>query len=207
MASWAAGIPANEGRKADIMEWIVQHLAKSTLGQLPIRRKPGLAACLAAALIVPLVAFAASIPEAGEIPEPQLASDDSMWTMTEEDLGQVTTQSLSENLPYQLRHASNGRGTTLMGKMAKVLSPLSTFLEADISISDVVYDPANAAAHINPDGSITLGIPRSIGELNFEHVHIKGDNNMSLGSFAIRGIDLSGTTIRQFPTSQPPGWR
>ena len=60
----------------------------------------------------------------------------------------------------------------------------------------MIYDPENAKAVVNRDGSVTLRLPSSIGELSFRNIRVKGDTEgYSMGSIVIRGIDLRGSSI------------
>lgn len=79
--------------------------------------------------------------------------------------------------------------------MAQVLNPLLGFLQADTTVKDVVYDPANASSVINPDGSITLRMPSTIGEISFQNIRIRGTDGPSFGSITLREIDFRGTTV------------
>ena len=45
------------------------------------------------------------------------------------------------------------------------------------------------------DGSLTLSLPTSIGEIAFNNIRVKGTEGSSFGSISIKGIDLTGTTI------------
>jgi hypothetical protein len=58
-----------------------------------------------------------------------------------------------------------------------------------------VYDPARAAASVGKDGTLTLNLPTSIGEISFQNIRMRGSDGASFGNITIRGIDLSGTVI------------
>ena len=52
------------------------------------------------------------------------------------------------------------------------------------------------SATVNKDGSVTLRLPSSIGELSFRNIRVAGDTQgYSLGSIVIRGIDLRGSSV------------
>jgi hypothetical protein len=61
----------------------------------------------------------------------------------------------------------------------------------------VVYAANRATSTVNPDGSLSLNLPTTIGEINFNNirVHGAGPGGPSFGSISMRGIDLSGTVI------------
>jgi hypothetical protein len=95
-------------------------------------------------------------------------------------------------------HTEKGGGVEVLGKMAKLFNPLLAFLEADTSMKDVVYDPAKAAAVVNPDGSITLSLPSSIGELSFKNIRPVAAGSVggpSMGSITLRDIQFNNTKI------------
>lgn len=109
------------------------------------------------------------------------------------DIKSNQNQNLAGSVPNFVQHKSSG--LEVLGGLAKVMNPLLMMLDAKTTISDVVYDSANAAAVINKDGSITLSMPSSIGEIKFENIRIKGSTGPSFGSIDIKGIDLRGTTV------------
>ena len=163
-------------RLGDILtEWNVvtnQHIQTALRAQRNLR----LAASLVTAMMAPLQAYAAA-PTA--VPVTQSTQNDTaetpkktMTAMTEADMDGVSAQGLNNELLEIISkdHTEKGGGVEVLGKMAKLFNPLLAFLEADTSMKDVVYDPAKAAAVVNPDGSITLSLPSSIGELSFKNI-------------------------------------
>ena len=106
-----------------------------------------------------------------------------------------TNRLFPDNGGSQPRREAEGNGVAILGDVARLLNPVLEVLEAQTTMKDVVYDPANAAAVINKDGSITLRMPSSIGELSFQNIRVKGSDRPSFGSIFIRGIDLTGTTV------------
>jgi hypothetical protein len=67
-------------------------------------------------------------------------------------------------------------------------------------MKDVVYDPSSSTAHVNKDGSITLRLPSTIGELSFKNIRVgNATSGPSFGSIDISNIDLRGTTITVSP--------
>jgi hypothetical protein len=87
-------------------------------------------------------------------------------------------------------------GVEVIGDIAKLVNPVLGFLDADVTMQNVVYAPHQAASMLNADGSITLRLPTTIGEINFNNIRVHGDTSgPSFGSIAIKGIDLTGTVI------------
>jgi len=92
-------------------------------------------------------------------------------------------------------NAKQNTGLLILGDLVTVMDPLLALFSAQIAARDVVYNPANAASTVNPDGSITLSLPSSIGELSFNNIRVMGSTGPNMGSVEIRGIDLAGTTV------------
>lgn len=191
-------------RLGDILtEWNVvtnQHIQTALRAQRNLR----LAASLLTAMMAPLQAYAAA-PTA--VPVTQSTQNDTaetpkktMTAMTEADMDGVSAQGLNNELLEIISkdHTEKGGGVEVLGKMAKLFNPLLAFLEADTSMKDVVYDPAKAAAVVNPDGSITLSLPSSIGELSFKNIRPVAAGSVggpSMGSITLRDIQFNNTKI------------
>lgn len=164
------------------------------------QRNLRLAAALAAALLAPLEALAAA-PIAPVVPVATAASVTSrsgLRILSEEELGHTSAQGLSEELTQKIAgHKSKQDGLSALGGLAQAFNPLLGLLQSDVTLKGVTYDPANANSVINPDGSITLSMPSTIGELSFENIRIRGasPDAPSFGSITMRDIDLRGTTI------------
>lgn len=185
-------------RLGDILaEWnvITQHHVQDALRK---QRNLRLAATIATALLNPLETYAIEPAPVTQITleTPMVENPNGLRTMTEEELDRVSAQGLSDTLTNRLgKNTSKGNGVAILGDVAKLLNPVLGVLEADTTMKDVVYDPTNAAAVINKDGSITLRMPSSIGELSFQNIRVKGSDGPSFGSIFIHGIDLTGTTV------------
>lgn len=175
-----------------------QHIQAALRAQRNLR----LAASLVTAMIAPLHAYASA-------PEPVIRSvqqdfaenpKKSMTAMTEDDLDGVSAQGLNNELLEIVRNKDNDKnsGVEVLGKMAKLMNPLLAFLDADTSMKDVVYDPNKAAAVVNADGSITLSMPSSIGEISFKNIRpvaAGGVGGPSMGSITLRDIQFNNTKI------------
>lgn len=187
-------------RLGDILaEWNLitqQHVQDALRRQRNLR----MAASIATAMLAPLESYAAQALPAIAVSTPVLLGKSAagMQMLTEDELSGTAAQGLNEELVLLVREqARQGRqsGLEVIGDMGKLLNPVLGFLESDVSMKDVVYDPSKASAAINKDGSLTLRLPTSIGELNFQNIRVRGSDGPSFGSISIRGIDLSGTTI------------
>lgn len=191
-------------RLGDIFaEWnlVAQHHVDQVVRK---QRNLRLAAALAAMLMGPLEALASApvpLPSTQYSEQSESGASDSqsgLRALTEEDLDSVSAQGLADNLLRNLRNnSSKGDGLQMMGNMVKLMNPLLFFLKADsTTIKNVVYDPGQSTAVVNKDGSITLSMPSSIGEINFDNIRVNGANpGASFGSIAIKNIDFRGTTL------------
>lgn len=189
-------------RLGDILtEWNVvtnQHIQAALRAQRNLR----LAASLVTAMMAPLQAYAAA-----PVPTTQSTQTDTaekpkktMTAMSDADMDIVSAQGLNNELLEIISkdHTEKGGGVEVLGKMAKLMNPLLAFLEADTSMKDVVYDPDKAAAVLNPDGSITLSLPSSIGEISFKNIRPVAAGSIggpSMGSITLRDIQFNNTKI------------
>ena len=203
-------------RLGDIFaEWNIithQHVQDALRKQRNLR----LAAAIATSLLAPMEAYAVEALPALAVTTPVVLSKEQnglqineasglaaadgtphagLQAMSEEELGDTSAQGLNDDLVAAVKQQAKSNGLEIVGDMAKILNPVLGFLESDASMKDVVYDPSKAAATINKDGSMTLNLPTSIGEINFNNIRVKGSDGPSFGSIQIKNIDLTGTTI------------
>ncbi|QDZ29429.1 hypothetical protein [Noviherbaspirillum sp. UKPF54] len=183
-------------RLGDILaEWnlLTQHHIERALRK---QRQLRLAAALVTALVAPIEALAVAPAPAAPV-SVQTAGQEGrggLLALSEDDLGEIAAQGLDDSLLHQVR--SKDGGVKTLGKLVTAMNPVLDFLEADTTIKDVAYDPARARTTVNPDGSITLSMPSSIGEINFDNIRVKGDTSgASFGSISIKAIDFTGTTL------------
>jgi hypothetical protein len=155
------------------------------------QRRLRMAAAIATSLLAPLETYAA---QAMPIAAASAPATRALRALSEEELGDTSAQGLSDDLVNAVKQAK-GSGVGVVGEMSKLLNPVLGFLEADTTMKNVVYDPSKAAATINKDGTLTLSLPSSIGEIAFNNIRIKGTEGSSFGSISIKGIDLTGTSI------------
>ncbi len=169
-----------------------QHIEEALRKQRRLR----MAAAIAASLLAPLETYAASALPAAALTAsaPVGASGRALRALSEEELGDTSAQGLSDDLVSAVKHA-RGNSLEVVGEMGKLLNPVLGFLEADTTMKNVVYDPSKAAATLNKDGTLTLSLPSSIGEIAFNNIRVRGTEGSSFGSISIKGIDLTGTSI------------
>lgn len=121
--------------------------------------------------------------------------------LSEAEMGGVVAQGLPQNMMKDMQEQiKKGDGLATMGEVAKLMMPVLGMLDANVSMKDVQYDSHQAAARVNPDGSIELRVPTSIGEISFDNIRVKGSTGgPSMGSLTFTGIDLTGTSVKITP--------
>jgi hypothetical protein len=175
-----------------------QHIQTALRAQRNLR----LAASVVTAMMAPLQAYAAAPAPTIEntqfetVPKPHTG----MVAMDESALDGVSAQGLQQDLLDLVDKQSSTQksGAEVLGTMAKLMNPILGFLDSDMSITDVVYDPKKAAATTNPDGSITLRMPSSIGEISFKNIRpvaVGGIGGPSMGSITLRNIQFNDTKV------------
>jgi hypothetical protein len=107
-----------------------------------------------------------------------------------------------QGLQAAVQHALPNDGVRVLGELAAVFNPLALLLSADTTVRDVSYDPANSQATVNKDGSVTLRLPSTIGEISFRNIRVGSHPGPTFGSIEIHDIDLRGTTISVKPITR-----
>lgn len=126
---------------------------------------------------------------------PAAATPGGLKPMTEEEMSATSAQGLHDELVQQVQKQMKENGVEVLGDMAKVLNPVLGFLDSDVTMKNVVYDPSRTTATLAKDGTLTLALPTSIGEISFANIRVRGSEGPSFGSITIKGIDLTGTVI------------
>ncbi|MCY1350036.1 hypothetical protein D9M69_362580 [compost metagenome] len=157
-----------------------------------------LAATLVAALMSPFQMASADIqrmqPPAGisrqETPR-------GLRPLSDLEMSRVSAQGLDEVLQGLFLQAESGDGLGAVKHLAKLVMPVLDSLDAETSMKDVVYDTSRMTSAVNPDGSVNLRLPSSIGELRFENIRVAGSpQNRSFGSLTLNNIDLSQASLK-----------
>jgi hypothetical protein len=198
-------------------------------GAVRRQRSLRMAAALATALLGPLHAYAAVAAAPAAAVSTRVSGESGrefgrgMRTLSDEELGGVTAQGRNDDalrdqarqaelrlialvaqggqqgLQAAVQHALPNDGVRVLGELAAVFNPLALLLSADTTVRDVSYDPANSHATVNKDGSITLRLPSTIGEISFRNIRVGSHPGPTFGSIEIHDIDLRGTTISVKP--------
>ncbi len=194
-------------RLGDILtEWdLVNH--QHVQAALGAQRKLRIAASLVTAMLAPLQFAHAATP----VPATEATQHDAsvqpkrmaMAALSDADLDAVSAQGLNDQLlEIVAKGDSNKDGVEVLGTIAKAMNPiwgaLWGALSSDMKMKGVVYDAHRSMAMANADGSITLGLPRSIAEISFTNIRpvAKGSvGGPSMGSITLRDIQFNNTKI------------
>jgi hypothetical protein len=195
-------------------------------GAIRRQRNLRMAAALAASLLGPLHAYAA-VTAAPAAAVTRTLGERSLRELSDEELGQIAAQGRDDDaLRDQARQAElrlqalvdqasragqggaaaaaqhllqDNKGVKVLGEIAQVFNPLAMLLSADTMMSGVSYDPGNAQAALGKDGSVTLRLPSTIGEISFHNIRVGKAPGPAFGNIDIHDIDLRGTTITVKP--------
>jgi hypothetical protein len=199
-------------------------------GAVRRQRNLRMAAALATALLGPLHAYAAVVAAPAAAVSTRLPGEREggrgMRALSDAELGEVVAQGRDDDalrdqarqaelrlialagqggqqgLQTALQHTLPNDGVRVLGELAAVFNPLALLLSADTTVRDVSYDPANSHATLNRDGSVTLRLPSTIGEISFRNIRVGSQPGPTFGSIEIHDIDLRGTTITVKPITR-----
>ena len=199
-------------------------------GAVRRQRNLRMAAALATALLGPLHAYAAVAAAPAAAVSTRLPGEREgvrgMRALSDAELGEVVAQGRDDDalrdqarqaelrlialagqggqqgLQTALQHTLPNDGVRVLGDLAAGFNPLALLLSADTTVRDVSYDPANSHATLNRDGSVTLRLPSTIGEISFRNIRVGSQPGPTFGSIEIHDIDLRGTTISVKPITR-----
>lgn len=156
-----------------------------------------LAATLVAALLGPFQMASADIQR--QQPPTSLTQQHTprgLRPLSDSEMSGVSAQGFDETLQSLFLNAENGNGVGAVKQLARLVMPVLDSLSAETSLKDVVYDTEHMASTINPDGSINLRLPSSIGEMRFDNIRVAGaPQSQSMGSLTLQDIDLSRASL------------
>jgi len=211
-------------RLGDILTQLGLVSQRQIQGMLRKQRTIRRMATIVAALLAPVQVYAASVapvPVTQTETSPTEQKQHGVRELNESELSDVAAQGVlddvlsdylnlngsahgSANSNLSAQNMLNGSFSNIAKQNAglqaavglvTMMDPLLGLLSMTTTIKDVVYNPASAASVINPDGSITLNLPTSIGEISFQNIRVMGSTGPSLGSIDIKDINLAGTTV------------
>lgn len=180
-----------------LAEWNViteQHIQSA----LRVQRNFRLAAAMATAVLAPLQTVGAmAAPAIPTMQRPAAETrTDRMVALTDEDMDSVSAQGFDATLlDWIFRNARSNGGKVPLGELVKLMAPVLSYLDSDMGMKGVVYDASKAHAAVNADGSVTLNVPSSIGELSFNNIRPRGSDGPSFGSITLSQIEFNNTTV------------
>jgi hypothetical protein len=157
-----------------------------------------LAATLVAALMSPFQMASADIQRLQ--PPTSISRQETprgLRPLSDLEMSRVSAQGLDEVLQGLFLQAESGDGLGAVKQLAKLVMPVLDSLDAETSMQDVAYDTNRMTSVVNPDGSVNLHLPSSIGELRFENIRVAGSpQDQSFGSLTLNNIDLSQASLK-----------
>jgi hypothetical protein len=174
--------------------WITERQLKKALSKQTNLR---LAATLVAALMMPFQPTLANTRLELDTVTSQNIDPIGMQELSEVELRDVSAQGLEVSLPGLFLQAENGNGIDTVKQLSRLLLPVLDSLQAETSLHDVHYDTSKLTSIINPDGSVNVRLPSSIGELRFDNIRVAGAApGQSFGSLSLHDIDLSQASLK-----------
>ncbi len=173
--------------------WVSERQVKRALKKQNNLR---LAATLVAALLGPFQLASADIQRQQAPAISQSLQQRGLKPLSDSEMSGINAQGFDETLQSLFVSAEAGDGVGTMKQLARLVLPVVDSLQAETSMKDVVYDTEHMASSLNPDGSISLRLPSSIGEMRFDNIRVAGaPQSQSMGSLSLQDIDLSQASL------------
>ncbi|MEQ3633794.1 MULTISPECIES: hypothetical protein [Thalassolituus] len=165
-----------------------------------------LIAAISAMLLGPLQPFMgsahASVEQAPVVSQEELGQRIGMKVMDEEFMGEVTAQGLQNGDYDKLVGIINGTVSDQDAGETSVVAAFESLLPGlnlltDYEISDVEYhDPNGPRTTLNADGSLSVQVPKRIGQIAFRNLNVLGAEGPAMGDLFINDIRLTeGSSI------------
>ena len=165
-----------------------------------------LIAAISAMLLGPLQPFMgsahASVEQAPVVSQEELGQRIGMKAMDEESMGEVTAQGLQNGDYDKLVGIINGTVSDQDAGETSVVAAFESLLPGlnlltDYEISDVEYhDPNGPRTTLNADGSLSVQVPKRIGQIAFRNLNVLGAEGPAMGDLFINDIRLTeGSSI------------
>jgi hypothetical protein len=155
-----------------------------------------LAATLVAALLSPFQIVYASTPD-NQAEFSQQDHLSGLRPMSDVEMSEISAQGLDDTLQSLFLQADSGNGLGTVEKLSKLVMPVLSSLDAEVSMKDVQYDISKLSSTFNADGSVNVRLPSSIGELKFDNVRVAGARQgHSFGNLSLHDIDLSQASLK-----------
>ncbi|WP_281688232.1 hypothetical protein [Pseudomonas citronellolis] len=173
--------------------WVSERQVKRALKKQNNLR---LAATLVAALLGPFQLASADIQRQQAPAISQSHQQRGLKPLSDSEMSGINAQGFDETLQSLFVSAEAGDGVGTMKQLARLVLPVVDSLQAETSMRDVVYDTEHMASSLNPDGSISLRLPSSIGEMRFDNIRVAGaPQSQSMGSLSLQDIDLTQASL------------
>ncbi|WP_338352824.1 hypothetical protein [Thalassolituus oleivorans] len=165
-----------------------------------------LIAAISAMLLGPLQPFMgsahASVEQAPVVSQEELGQRIGIKVMDEESMGEVTAQGLQNGDYDKLVGIINGTVSDQDAGETSVVAAFESLLPGlnlltDYEISDVEYhDPNGPRTTLNADGSLSVQVPKRIGQIAFRNLNVLGAEGPAMGDLFINDIRLTeGSSI------------
>jgi hypothetical protein len=156
-----------------------------------------LAATLVAALLSPFQLASADVQRQAPASITRVEAPKGLKPLSDREMSDVSAQGFDDTLQSLLVSAESGDGVGAIKQLSRLVMPVVDSLDAETSLHDVQYDTAHASSSLNPDGSINVRLPSSIGEVRFDNIRVAGaPKTQSMGSLSLQNIDLSQASLK-----------
>ena len=157
-----------------------------------------LIAAISAMLLGPLQPFMgsahASVEQAPVVSQEELGQRIGMKAMDEESMGEVTAQGLQNGDYDKLVGIINGTVSDQDAGETSVVAAFESLLPGlnlltDYEISDVEYhDPNGPRTTLNADGSLSVQVPKRIGQIAFRNLNVLGAEGPAMGDLDRKSV-------------------
>ncbi|MFV3367397.1 hypothetical protein ACNFH5_04365 [Pseudomonas sp. NY15435] len=156
-----------------------------------------LAATLVAALLSPFQLASADVQRQAPTSITRHEAPKGLKPLSDREMSDVSAQGFDDTLQSLLVSAESGDGVGAIKQLSRLVMPVVDSLDAETSLRDVQYDTQHASSSLNPDGSINVRLPSSIGEVRFDNIRVAGaPKTQSMGSLSLQNIDLSQASLK-----------
>lgn len=156
-----------------------------------------LAATLVAALLSPFQLASADVQRPAPASITRHEAPKGLKPLSDHEMSGVSAQGFDDTLQSLLVSAESGDGVGTVKQLARLVMPVVDSLDAETSMRDVRYDTQHMSSTVNPDGSINVRLPSSIGEMRFDNIRVAGaPKTQSMGNLSLQNIDLSQASLK-----------
>lgn len=185
--------------------WVTERAINRTLRHQKRYRYAAAFAAMAVAPLQPMLAFAASAPAAAS-PVPEAQRPAGFQPMSDEEMSTVSARGLDQfvgqikDVQAMADGSKKPDSIEALKVVAKTFFPMFAFLDYDLTISGVHYDPNRPQYQILADGGIQMALPQRIDQVAMRNIH--AGSTPSMGDVSINNIQFSNDshiTVRVLP--------